>query len=99
VLVEIVAAARLTDIHDLELQGAVADFPSAKLAIRHVAMCFVVHPDPLVLPVIRVERVEVVEEVDLPAPHGRLVRIPRRSVVIDSAFSTCGNEYRYGNDG
>jgi hypothetical protein len=90
-LVEIITAALLADVHNLQLQGAITDFSSAELIIRYVTMCFVVDPDPLVLPVSGIKRVEVVEKVGLPAARDQLLS------VLHGAFRTRAQGYGYCN--
>ena len=66
-LVQVVAAARLAQVHDPQLQRAAADLAGVVRTVAHIALVFVVYPENLVLPVLRVEHFEIIEKVDAPA--------------------------------
>jgi hypothetical protein len=74
-LVEVVTLDRLTEVHHPKLERPIADFARAVQAVTDVALILVVDPEQLVLPVVRVEPVEIVEEVDFPRfRHARFGR-------------------------
>ena len=65
-LVEVVALPELAQVHHPELQRPVADRPCVMQVVPDVALILVVGPEDLILPVLRIEAVGVVEEVDFP---------------------------------
>jgi hypothetical protein len=64
--IQVVARPIRADIDDSKLEGPVADLAGVVLVVRNVTLVFVVDPEHLVLPVVRIEGLEIVEEIRFP---------------------------------
>ena len=71
-LVHVVTGAFFAQFHNAQLQCAIADFPGIKLVIPDVTLVLVVHPENLILPVLGIEEIKIIEEVDLPVDRAIL---------------------------
>ena len=74
-LVDIVTGLFLTEVDNAQFQRAVADFPGVVTAVRHVTLVLVIDPEHLILPVVRIESVEVIEKIGFPAGLGPVIGI------------------------
>lgn len=72
---EVVARDGFTDVNHSKLECAATDDARVVQPVAHVALMFVVHPQQLVLPVLRFKAIEVVELVDVPV----VIRCVRRA--------------------
>jgi hypothetical protein len=66
VLALVIAGSFFTQINNAQLKDAPANFPGIKFAVQYIALVFVIDPNSLIPPVIRIKAVKVIKEINFP---------------------------------
>lgn len=66
VFVQVITGEGLVECYNAQFEGSIAHFAGAVITVGNIAMGLVIYPNALVLPILRIEGLELVQKIDNP---------------------------------